>query len=200
MQEWKLIDKERLVVFTDALMAIIMTILVLDLKVQVTERATEADLLQQLKMQLPHFFGFILSFAVITIIWFSHHDLTRLVIKPTRFFAGLNFLFVGSVSLLPFSTAFAAENPDSSVAVATLAGSMFFMNIFLSFLFFYSMKKGLINMQGGMTRHNRIKQIMGISGGFIFLGAVGVAFLSPFVSLLMMSSVPIMHVIPIVNE
>ena len=193
-------DKQRLEPFTDALIAIIMTILVLDLKVPVSESISESDLTQALIRQLPHFCGFLISFTLITILWFNHHDLLRSIAEPTRRFAKLNFLFIGAIALVPFSTSFAAEYPDKPIAVATLALNLFLMNIFLNFLFIYAITNKISTLGQHMPQRAKIKRAMGMIGTVAFLLSGIVAFLSPLVAIIMMVLVPVMHAIPVVER
>jgi uncharacterized membrane protein len=197
MQNWKKIDKHRLTIFTDAIIAIIMTILVLDLKVPLAHIETDHDLKQQLLKQLPHFWGFAISFSMIVIIWFSHHALMANLSQATYTFAVLNFLFSGAIATLPFSTALVSEYPSLSLAVAILAGNMLLMNVFLSAMHTYAEVKKL-NIPGSMPERNKkIKKIMGIAGALLLLAAVFLAFLSPRLGLILIVSVPLMHCIPI---
>jgi uncharacterized membrane protein len=190
-------DKQRLEVFSDALIAIIMTILVLDLKVPALENATEADLTNILIRELPHFYGFLISFSLIAMLWFNHHDLFKSMASVTRTFARLNFLFVGAIALVPFSTSFAAEYPDKGIAVSTLALNLFLMNIFLAALFLYAIGHNLTTFHQQVPRRTKIKRTMGMIGTLMFLFATFVAFLSTPAAIIMMTVVPIMHAIPI---
>src|SRR5260221_7167659 len=169
-------NRDRLGFFSDALIAIIMTILVLDLKVSPMENATEADLTHMLISQLPHFYGFLISFSFIAMLWFNHHDLMESIAQPTRNFAKLNFLFIGSIALVPFSTSFAAEFPDKSIAIAILALNLFLMNVFLSFIFLYAIGKKISTLHDRSPRREKLKRIMGITGTLMFLLAIFIAF------------------------
>jgi uncharacterized membrane protein len=197
MQNWKKIDKHRLAVFTDAIMAIIMTILVLDLKVPLANIETNHDLRHQLLNQLPHFFGFAISFSMIVIIWFSHHNLIMILSQATRTFAVLNFLFSGAIATLPFSTALVSEYPFYSLAEAILAGNMFLMNFFLAGMYVYIDKQKLIIPDITPAWYKKIKQTMGIAGGLLLLTAVFVSFISSTAALILIVSVPLMHCIPV---
>jgi len=200
MQTWKIIDKHRLTIFTDAIIAIIMTILVLDIKVPLAHLETNQDLKQQLIKQLPHFYGFAISFSMIVIIWFSHHSLIANLREATPGFAVLNFLFSGTIATLPFSTALVSEFPSLSLAVAVLAGNMLLMNVFLSGMHTYAAVKKL-NIPGYMPeRYKKIKKIMGIAGALLLLAAVFLSFLSPKLGLILIVSVLVMHCIPISHK
>ncbi len=102
---------ERMILFSDAVFAIAITLLVIELKVPEIEKnvLTEKTLLQALAHMLPKFFGFIISFMFIGIYWTVHHRLFGFVINYTPKLLRLNLLFLFAVALMPFSTAFYSE-------------------------------------------------------------------------------------------
>ena len=102
---------ERMILFSDAVFAIAITLLVIELKVPEIERAelTEGSLLEALKHMIPKFFGFIISFMFIGIYWTVHHRLFGYVVSYTPKLLRLNLLFLFAVALMPFSTAFYSE-------------------------------------------------------------------------------------------
>ncbi len=102
---------ERLILFSDAVFAIAITLLVIELKVPEIERhlLTEESLLQKLAHMIPKFFGFIISFMFIGIYWTVHHKLFGFVVNYTPKLLRLNLFFLFAVALMPFSTAFYSE-------------------------------------------------------------------------------------------
>lgn len=102
---------ERMVLFSDAVFAIAITILVIEIKVPPIDRhtATDAILLKALDDQMPKFVGFIISFFIIGLYWTIHHRMFGYVINYTRRLLWLNLVFLLAVVLMPFSTAFYSE-------------------------------------------------------------------------------------------
>ena len=102
---------ERMILFSDAVFAIAITLLVIELKVPEIEKAelTEGKLLQALGHLMPKFFGFMVSFLFIGIYWTVHHRLFGYVVNYTPKLVRLNLLFLFAVALMPFSTAFYSE-------------------------------------------------------------------------------------------
>ena len=100
--------------FSDGVIAIIITIMVLELKVP--EHGGD---LKSLIPLLPFFLSYILSFLYIGIYWNNHHHMLYLVntITGGTLWANLNLLFW--LSLMPFATEWMASNHFSSVPVAT---------------------------------------------------------------------------------
>jgi uncharacterized membrane protein len=101
---------ERMILFSDAVFAIAITLLVIELKVPEVEKPVEESiLLEKLAHMIPKFFGFVISFMFIGIYWTVHHRLFGYVINYTPKLLRLNLLFLFAVALMPFSTAFYSE-------------------------------------------------------------------------------------------
>jgi uncharacterized membrane protein len=131
---------ERLIFFSDAVFAIAITLLVIEMRVPVLKEGevTEAGFKQALIHLLPGFLGFFFSFFIIGLYWYIHHRMFGYVINYTPGLIWLNLLFLFSVALIPFSTAVYSEysTPDRVhlhtpyliyVANMTLTGTLNFM-------------------------------------------------------------------------
>lgn len=104
--------KNRLEAFSDGVLAIIITILVLELKVP------HGESLDTLKPLIPVFLGYLLSFIYIGTYWNNHHHLLHTVhhVSAGILWANLHLLFW--LSLLPFTTGWMGENHFASVPTA----------------------------------------------------------------------------------
>lgn len=102
---------ERMILFSDAIFAIAITLLVLEIKVPNINRhiATDAMLSQSLDELMPKLVGFLLSFFFIGLYWTIHHRMFGFVVNYTRKLLWLNLYFLFAVVLMPFSTAFFSE-------------------------------------------------------------------------------------------
>src|SRR6185437_12298850 len=97
------VTAERLTAFSDAVFAVIVTIMVLELKAP--EEASFAALLPL----WPTAVSYAVSYLFIAIIWINHHYLMRFVGPPTLGLIWVNFIHLFAVSLLPFATAWVAR-------------------------------------------------------------------------------------------
>ncbi|MDP4150186.1 MAG: TMEM175 family protein [Bacteroidota bacterium] len=102
---------ERMILFSDAVFAIALTLLVIDLRVPALpkEVATDGKLLEALNELIPKFFGFFVSFLFIGSFWLIHHRLFGYVVNYDNRLLVLNLVFMLSIVLMPFSTAFFSE-------------------------------------------------------------------------------------------
>ena len=105
-------EKDRLLAFSDGVIAIIITIMVLDLRVP-----HGADL-AALRPVVPVFLSYVLSFTYVAIYWNNHHHLFQLVrrVDGRLLWANLHLLFW--LSLMPFATGWMGENDFAPVPTA----------------------------------------------------------------------------------
>ncbi|SDT20142.1 Uncharacterized membrane protein [Mucilaginibacter mallensis] len=97
-------DKGRLEAFSDGVIAIIITIMVLELRVP------HGDSLQALKPLIPVFISYLLSFIYIGIYWNNHHHMFQVVKSVNGFVLWANLHLLFWMSLVPFVTAWMGEN------------------------------------------------------------------------------------------
>ena len=102
---------ERMILFSDAVFAIAITLLVIEIKVPELEKesVTNKELGEALWHLVPKFVGFIVSFLMIGIYWNVHHRMFGYVTSYTRKLVTLNLLFLFFIALMPFSTGFYSE-------------------------------------------------------------------------------------------
>lgn len=105
-------NKTRLEAFSDGVLAIIITIMVLELKVP-HEPNFEA-----LRGTLPIFLSYVLSFIYVGIYWNNHHHLLHTVKQVSGGILWANLFLLFCLSLVPFATAWAGENHFASHPVA----------------------------------------------------------------------------------
>jgi uncharacterized membrane protein len=113
---------ERLIFFSDGVFAIIITILVLEL------RAPETASFAALADLWPEALSYAVSYLFLAIVWVNHHHLLRYAERATPRLIWINFAHVFSMSLLPFSTAWMARTELAPVPVALYAGVFVLVN------------------------------------------------------------------------
>ena len=106
---------ERLAAFSDGVFAVIITIMVLELKPP--EHPTFADLLPL----WPTALSYVVSYQFIAIVWLNHHHLLRFADYPTPRLIWINFAHLFAVSLVPFATAWIARTRLAAVPVFVYA-------------------------------------------------------------------------------
>jgi uncharacterized membrane protein len=165
--------KGRLEAFSDGVIAIIITIMVLELKVP---HGTE---LVALKPLIPVFFSYVLSFVYVGIYWNNHHHLLHVAEKVNGriLWANLHLLFW--LSLIPFVTGWMGENHFAAVPVA-LYGAILLM----AGLAYTALARVLATHHGKDSRLAIAigRDYKGIASLIIYAVAILLAFLNPWIA------------------
>ncbi len=179
--------KVRLEAFSDGVLAIIITIMVLELKVPHGEK------LSALKALLPVFLSYVLSFVYIGIYWNNHHHLLHTVNKVGggMLWANLHLLFW--LSLFPFATAWMGENHFSPLPTA-LYGTVLFM----AALAWLLLQRSIIVSHGedSLLAQAIGKDLKGKLSSLFYAAAIPVAFARPWVSQFLYVLVAFLWLIP----
>jgi uncharacterized membrane protein len=179
--------KGRLEAFSDGVIAIIITIMVLELKVP--HGADWAALVSI----LPVFCSYVLSFIYVGIFWNNHHHMLHAssVVDGRVLWANLHLLFW--LSLVPFTTGWMGENEFAPLPVA-LYGAMLFM----SALAYTLLEKALLicNPSDAVITLALKKERKGIASAVLYLLAIPAAFLNVWISFALYILVAVLWFLP----
>jgi uncharacterized membrane protein len=178
----------RMEAYSDAVLAIIITIMVLEL--QVPHGTDIAGLLGL----WPKFLSYALSFLVLSIFWVNHHRIMRMAKRADNAVLWTNNLLLFFLSLIPFATAYMGENHFKPEATALYAGvqccaALCYRALWASISRHH---RGERDFQGVMRAAKR-KNLVGVA---IFAAAVPVAFFHPYCTLAMTFMVAALYFIP----
>lgn len=112
---------ERLSFFSDAVFAIAMTLLVVEVRLPPLHAGSEAALGQALLDLIPHYVGFVVSFLVIGRFWIGHHGLFGLLDGTNSRLLWTNLFFLLAIAFMPFPTAVISEHAQLRVGVCFYA-------------------------------------------------------------------------------
>jgi uncharacterized membrane protein len=188
--------KGRLEAFSDGVMAIIITIMVLELHAphpNGSGTGPVADSIQALRPVLPSFLSYVISFIYVGIYWNNHHHMIYVVdkINGAALWANLNLLFW--LSLVPFVTAWMGDNHFTKWPVA-LYGMVLIMNALSYTILSYT----LIRQSGG---HSALAEAMGKDWKgkislVIYAVAITVAFFNSWIAFGLYWAVAVIWFIP----
>src|SRR4051812_1513694 len=134
-------SKNRLEAFSDGVLAVIITIMVLEMK------SPHGATLAALQPMVPVFLSYILSFVYIAIYWNNHHHLLHATqrVNGVTLWANMHLLFW--LSLIPFATAWMDENHFQSLPVATYG-----VVLLCAAIAYYLLVRALIRLHGHDSR------------------------------------------------
>src|SRR5215217_5216488 len=107
------IGTTRVETFSDGVIAIVITIMVLSVKFpQIVDHPTRRMLIHQLERVLPALVPYAFSFLMIGIFWINHHHMFHLLEHTDESLLRLNLFFLFWTSLIPMATAFISADPS----------------------------------------------------------------------------------------
>jgi len=180
-------EKNRLEAFSDGVIAIIITIMVLELK------APHEASLAALKPLLPVFLSYVLSYVYVGIYWNNHHHLFQCTRRVSAgiLWANLHLLFW--LSLVPFATAWIGENHAASTPTATYG-----VILLMAAIAYCILKRAIIVQQGDDSLLARAlgSDWKGKLSPVMYLIAIPVAFAKPWIANGIYSFVALLWFIP----
>jgi uncharacterized membrane protein len=181
------VSKGRLEAFSDGVIAILITIMVLELKVP-----READW-HALRALLPTLALYALSFALVAIYWNNHHHMLHMTkrINGRILWANNHLLFW--LSLIPFCTAWHGEHHD-----ATLPAAIYGVVLFMSGIAYTILQAAIIRDQGpGSALKAAVgNDIKGYASAILYTSAIIGAFIRPWISDALFVAVALMWLVP----
>ena len=183
----RVMSKGRMEAFSDAVIAIIMTIMVLELR---PPEGTDWSSLQPL---IPVFLTYVLSFVYLGIYWNNHHHLLQATTRITGgiLWANLNLLFW--LSLFPFATGWMGEN--HAATVPTIAYGLVLL---MAGVAYYILQSVIVASEGPDSALAAAlgRDLKGKASPVIYLVAIAIALVNPVISLMLYVAVAGMWLIP----
>jgi TMEM175 potassium channel family protein len=185
--ELGVMSKDRLAAFSDGVIAIIITIMVLELKVP-----HGADWKVLLGVT-PSFVSYVLSFIYLAIYWNNHHHLLHTVTRVDGLILWANSHLLFWLSLIPATTAWMGENFLAPVPTAVYGGTLL-----MPAIAYYLLQKAIMRRQGpdSVLADALGKDIKGKISPILYLAGIVLAFISPWLSVTIYVLVAIMWLIP----
>ncbi|HEY9647918.1 MAG TPA: TMEM175 family protein [Chroococcidiopsis sp.] len=179
--------KSRLEAFSDGVLAIIITIMVLEIKVP------HEPTLEALQPLIPIFLSYVLSFVFLGIYWNNHHHLLQATkyVNGAILWANLHLLFW--LSLIPFATGWMGENNFATTPVALYGVILLFGAIA-----YFILTRALISHHGDSSEIAIAlgKDFKGKISIVIYVLAIALSFVQAWVACLLYISVAVMWLIP----
>jgi len=180
-------SKNRLEAFSDGVLAIIITIMVLELKVP---HGTD---LRALEPILPVFFSYVLSFLYVGIYWNNHHHLLHSAQKVSggMLWANLHLLFW--LSLLPFATGWMGQNHLAPVPTA-----LYGFVLLMAGVGYYILVRAIIAVHGRASLLAQAigRDLKGKLSVLVYLTAALLAFVSPWIANGLYVAVALLWLVP----
>jgi uncharacterized membrane protein len=169
-------DVRRLAAFSDAVFAIAMTLMVLDLDHPNPSIIRTADALRHHLAQWSQYEAFVLSFAVIAIYWQSHFRAFRRLERVDNVVLLLNLLLLMIITFVPFPTSVLEDFSNRRVAIMFYAGTIGALGFVWAALWGYAVDRGILSAPSGRSFQTVMRQHL--SPPIVFTISIAIAFYS----------------------
>ena len=171
----------RIVNFSDGVFAIVITLLILDIRVpDIPENLVSQELPSRILDLGPKFVSYVISFVVIAIYWQVHHRTFRPIRTYDRTLLWLNFLFLMTVSFLPFPTSLLGEYNKEQLSVVIYAATAATASLLLVGISWYATSgHRLVAPDSIDDELERKQRVQGLAVPVVFLLSIGISFFSP---------------------
>lgn len=197
------IGTTRVETFSDGVMAIVITIMVLELKIPEFAEEGNADTTRHHLLEiLPYFITYTFSFLMIGIFWVNHHHMFHLLEHTDEPLLIQNLFFLFWMSLIPFSTAFVGADPLIPEGVAVYGFIMLMSTLSFSIMRTYSIRKKLVHKDQDRKTTAKIYRVSlkgrtkSYIGTIAYLLSVPLAFVNVYFAFACFIMTPLLFFIP----
>ena len=198
-KQWQF-SKLRLETFSDAVFAIVMTLLVLELKIPHIDHPEDINnVLHALREVEPIVFSWAVSFFFVALIWLHHHSIMHMATKSDYGVIWINTFLLFFICLLPFPTALMGEYPHVPIFVMLWGLTFSATTFMLTWFYYYNAKNYLKDTYDKKTVMSNVR--LSILGGpaIYLLGAI-FAWKSVYISYVLFAVTPFLYIVPLDKE
>lgn len=182
-----IMGRDRLAAFSDGVIAIIITIMVLELK------APHGGDWSALTELVPNFLSYALSFTYVAIYWNNHHHLLHTVTRVDGLILWANSHLLFWLSLVPVTTAWMGEH-----YLVPAPTALYGVSLLLPAIAYYLLQKAITRRHGADSTlaHALGRDMKGKISPFLYIAAIALAFVSPWLSMALYTAVALMWLVP----
>lgn len=191
------VGSARLEALGDGVFAIVMTLLVLELKLPEWEgEVSNAQVWQYLVHLSPKLLAFALSFALLGIFWFAHRMEHVFIGAVNRQLIWLNMLFYFFICTIPFSAGMLGQYPYTQLVVVLYGANLIFAIAFLWWIWAYGTSlRGLREREVPAELKKEINILFGLAP-VLYVVAIGLSFIEPMWAFYCYLLTPLLYLVP----
>ncbi len=183
--------------FSDGVISIIITIMVLGLKLPSLPRDfTGNDIRMAMLVLGPFLLAYALSFLIIAIFWVNHHNLFHSLRFTDPTIIWMNNLLLFWLSLVPFATAFLGEHPKTPAALIAFSFLLMMAAACFPLMSYYTIYRGHLTYDDVSMEMRRSTFRKSLPGFILYFCAILAAFISIWVSWIILFIVPFYYLLP----
>jgi uncharacterized membrane protein len=184
--------KNRLEAFSDGVFAIVITLLILDVRFPPDKPLT----LETLRGVAPHVVAFVLSFVIVGIYWVSHHNMLHFIKQVDRQLLWLNLVLLLLIVFIPFPAGLLGQHLDSQLAVTLYGGNLILVNAAGTGMWLYAMSQPDLAADGIAPALPRFIARLHAAPALVYGAAIVLAHWYVPLSLVLFAAVPVFFILP----
>jgi uncharacterized membrane protein len=191
------LNTTRIGAFSDGVFAIVITLLILNLRVPtLPEKSDVYDLVIKLLQLWPNLISYGMSFVVVGIYWVAHHIIFHFIERADRNLLWINLFFLMFVAFIPFPAALIGEYNQYQVAVVIYGATLILTGLLLALLWRYATKRRRLtapDLDPYVIKYGNVRNLM---APIIYAVAIAVSFVSIKACLIIYIAVPVVYILP----
>jgi uncharacterized membrane protein len=192
-------DTVRLEALSDGVIAIAITLLILEIRVPAVDEASPQEAWAALRALWPQYLGYVISFTTIGIFWANHHLIFRFIARTNHYLILANLFLLFGIATIPFPTALMADtlgHPAERVGVTVYSGWFVVCAVAFNVLWLYAVRAdGLLEPDADPAAIATVTRRF-LLGPPLYLAAFLLAFVSPVATLLVLLGLTLAYVFP----
>lgn len=184
---------ERIVFFSDAVFAIAITLLIIEIKVpNLDHAASDREFAIALVRLIPSFVGYFFSFLVIGAYWVGHHKIYGHIVDWNYGLVWRNVFFLMAIAFMPFTTAFFSEYVTRLVPIVLYASAFTLAGALEILLWRYAIRNGLTDPASDRAELDHLTwrmSVLPLAG----VGAILIGLIKPIFAGFAFGFIPVAH-------
>lgn len=190
------ITTARIETLTDGVFAIVMTVLVFDLRVPVEEQVARLGLLRALGELAPNFFSYFITFIILGVFWVGHHNQYFYIRRADRTLLWINILFMMCVALLPFSAGVFSRYGQENLSIVVYNINLILAGLVLFLHWWYATRDSHLLSHPIDEKARRVVYRRILTPPFLYFVAIIVSFFHVEFSIVIDILVPLFYIMP----
>jgi TMEM175 potassium channel family protein len=199
-KQWQF-SKNRLETFSDAVFAIVITLLVLEIKIPHIEHPDSfTEVIAALKSVSHIFFSWAISFFFVALIWLHHHQIMHMSVKSDYGVVWINNILLFFITLLPFPTSLMGEYPHQPIMVAFWGVTVGITTLVLTWFYYYNTRNYLRKDVFEEESVRRNVKLSILAGPLLYIAAACLSFINVNIAYGIYIFVPLLYILPLDKE
>lgn len=190
------IKTERIEFFSDAVIAIIMTLMVLEIRLpEIEDGEDSAQIFHQLRRILPNILAYMISFLSLGVFWVNHHQFFKALEQSDWKLLWYNLHFLFWCSLVPITTTLLAEHYDKPAITALYGMNALTSGGAFALMHIHALRKGLFIAHISPKIFRRLKRVNILSTSLTIF-SIFAGYISVYISIAIFALLPALYFFP----